>query len=310
MNKEYLQYRAADFLSQTVPRRFAYWIGLRVADAFYRRDERGRSAVMANLRQILSFRGLRPSEETLERLARQTFQHFGKYLVDFFRFTRISRRQISRIITWEHPEYLERTVAEKRGSLIVGAHLGNWETAGAVIGAMGYPVNAVVLPHPNKKTEALFQSRRQKRGFHLIPLGHAAQGILRALRRTEVVAMLADRDYGPHEDAAIFFGAQARLPRGAAVLSVKTGAPVLPAFLLRQPDDTFLFRFHEPIMPDGQLSIDDVQDRIRTILEREIAANPTQWFMFDHFWRRWENGKDRPPANGVRGNGDRLAAVT
>ena len=57
MDREYLHYRAADILSQVLPRRFAYWIGLRVADGHYRRDVRGREAVKANLRHRESVEG-------------------------------------------------------------------------------------------------------------------------------------------------------------------------------------------------------------------------------------------------------------
>jgi len=287
MNSEYLQYRAVDMLSQILPRPFAYWVGLRTADYFYRRDHRGRRAVMSNLQHILEFRGVHASEEKLERMARRTFQNFGKYVVDFFRFTRMSKAQVDRIISIEHQEYISQAAAGGRGVLSVTAHFGSWEMAAIVMTALGHPINVVVLEQRNEKINDLFQSRREMRGMKVIPLGHAARGTLEALKRGEFVALLADRDYSQRRDFSIFFGTPARFPRGPATLCVKTGARIMPAFLLRQPDDTFLLRFHKPIDAGGTASVEDIQAQLCRVLEAEIGENPTQWYMFEEFW----NGK-------------------
>ena len=77
MGTQYIELRAADFLSRLLPLRLSYWIGLRAADHLFRRDARGRRAVMENLRHILRFQGQDPSDVRLESLARCVFQHFG-----------------------------------------------------------------------------------------------------------------------------------------------------------------------------------------------------------------------------------------
>jgi len=82
---EYWTYRIASWLSRILPMKFAYWAGLRIADQYYRRNVKGREAVMSNLRQVLAARGVTPADDTLDGLARKMFQYFGKYLVDFFR---------------------------------------------------------------------------------------------------------------------------------------------------------------------------------------------------------------------------------
>jgi KDO2-lipid IV(A) lauroyltransferase len=284
MNSEYVQYRAVDFLSQILPRPFAYWIGLRVADVLYRRDARGRKAVMSNLRHILEYRGIQPSEETLERLARKTWQNFGKYMVDFFRFARMTKVQAERIVSIEHPEHITDAAAMDKGVLVATAHFGSWEMGGLVLGALGHTLNVVTLQMRDRRINDLFQSRREMRGFKVIQFGEAARGTIRALRRKEFVALLADRDYSQHRNLAEFFGRPARFPRGPAALCVKLGAPILPGFLLRQPDDTFLLRMHEPIVAEGKASLPSVQDQLCSILEKEIGEKPDQWYMFDEFW--------------------------
>jgi KDO2-lipid IV(A) lauroyltransferase len=291
MDTEYLQYRAADFISKVLPRPFAYWVGLRVADGFYRRDHRGRAAVISNLRHILEHQGIRASEETLENMARKTFQYFGKYLVDFFRFRAVSRRLVNRLISIEHLDYVDQAAATGRGVLVVSAHLGSWEIGAAALVSMGYPMNAVVLEQGSKKTNALFQRRRQSRGFKAIPLGRAVRGIMKALRQKEFVALLADRDYSRRNDMVPLFGTPTRLPMGPATLCVRLQAPILPGFMMRQADDTFLLRFSRPIVPDSLTTVDDVQAQICAVLEQAVGKDPCQWFMFDEFWAQ-ENGDD------------------
>jgi len=293
MNTAYMQFLTADFVSRVLPRRFAYWVGLRVADEFYCRDARGRAAVKSNLRHVLDFRGLKASDETLERMARTVFQNFGKHLVDFFGSRRLSRREVDRMVSLEHSEHLEQARALGQGVIVVTAHLGNWELGGAVLGALGCPLNAVILPERDRRIRALFRARRESRLQRVIPLGKAARGVLEALARKEFVALLADRDYSARDDRVEFFGRPARMPRGPAAISARTGCPVLPGFLLRQKDDTFLLRFRPLIVPAGYSSEREIRLQICRGLEEEIGGRPEQWFMFEDFWnaRAWHGGR-------------------
>lgn len=281
----YLAYRWAQILIRYSPRRLAYWVGLRIADRFYRHDQAGRRNVIANLRHICKAQGVDASANSLAQMARKNFQNFGKYLVDFFKFSQLRLKDVQRLVSMEHLEYLEQARRLGKGIIFITAHLGSWELGGAVVSALGYPLNAVVQPERVGKINELFRKYRNLRGMRVIPLGHAARGVLEALRRNECVAMLADRDYTPHNEPIEVFGQPARLPSGPARIALKTGAPLVPIFLLRQPDETFLLRLHPPIIPAADASVLDIRRRIRDILEAEIARNPLQWFMFSDFWQ-------------------------
>lgn len=289
MMNEYTSYRAAQVISQTLPRRFAYWLGLRIADHFYASDHFGRCAVMSNFRQILAVQGVAASDVTLAQMARRNFQYFGKYLVDFFKFARFTPARIKNLVSMEHFEYLEQAEALGRGILFITAHLGNWELGGAILAALGRRIHAVFLPQRINKINQLFQKHRSQRGIQCIPLGHAARGVMEALKRRECVAMLADRDFTAHHHPIVFFGRPAHLSSGPARIAVKTQAPLVPCFLLRQPDDTFLMRFYPAIVPEPLTTAVELQERIRDVLEQEIGRNPLQWFMFDDFWNPGRN---------------------
>ncbi len=280
----YASYRFAEFLSRALPRRAAYWVGLRIGDLVYRSDARKREAVCSNVRQILLSQNIEPADEHIPGIARKTFQYFGKYMVDFFRTARFSPDEIRRLVSFEHREHLDRALAHKRGVIIVSAHFGNWELAGAVLESLGYDLNVVVLPERLRRLERLLEEHRKKRGFNILPLGEAARGILHCLKRGEIVAMLADRDFTRHHVTVDFFGKPARMPAGPARLSLRTGAPIVPGLLLREEDDTFLLRLAPPIFPEQEGSADQIQKRICKFLERNIGERPHQWFVFEPHW--------------------------
>lgn len=284
MDSEYIKYKSADIVSRCLPRPLAYWIGLRIADRFFYADCNGRKAVMGNLSKVMEFKGIRSSRSQLRFMARRTFQNFGKYMVDFFRYGQFTREKVERMVSLEHPERIEQAVNFGNGVIVITAHYGSWEIAGAVLSALGYPVNVIVLPESNKRTDRLFKLRREGRGVKSIPIGYAATGALKALRRRELVGILADRNYGRNQNQFKFFGVPTFLPAGPATLSLRTNAPIAPVFLVRQSNDSYMFRFREPVIPEKGDTLESIQYKICRILEDEISKDPMQWYMFRAFW--------------------------
>lgn len=284
MENSYLSYRLAQIFSRLLPRRFSYWISLRIADRFFAKDKKGRRAVMANLAHILQAQNISASEETLKQMTRKTFQLFGKYLVDFFKFSRMTGSEVKRLVSIEHLDYLEQAGRMDRGVILTTAHLGNWELGAAIMTALGYRLNVVFLPQRLEKINKLFENQRRQRGMQLIPLGHAARGVLQAFKRKECVVMLADRDFTAHHHSIVFFGKPAQFSSGPSRIAVRARVPVVPSFVLRQKDDTFLLRFYPPILVQDSTTVEEIDGKIGKVMEKEIAQNPSQWFIFEKFW--------------------------
>lgn len=291
---EYVQLRAAEIVTRMLPRPFAYRLSDWIADSFYRRDVRGRTAVMANLRQVYLHRGQPADQASLTTHARRTFRYFGRYLVDYFYFSGLTSAQVDKLLVIENRKSLDEARALGRGTLLVSAHLGNWELGGAAVAALGYTINATVLPHKDPRLDEFFAERRRRRGIQQLRLGRAVRDIRAALARNEMVALLADRDYTGHNDMAVFFGAEAPMPRGPSWLAAHTGAAIVPGFLLRSDDGRYLLRFGRTFVPERGLPPAMIQRHICAMLEEDIGRNPCQWYMFQEIW----DGKGyglRPP---------------
>lgn len=281
----YVFYRIVQFISRKLPRGFAYWLGMRVADGCYFFDRKGRKAVRSNLRHILEYKQESFTERQLACMARRNFQYFGKYLIDFFRFARLKPEDISRLVDIENLHYLEDLKKSQQGTILMTAHLGNWEMGGAFIVALGYPVSAVFQPENLTGVNRMFQEHRSSRGMHVIPLGNAARNVMGILKNQGTVAIVADRDFTPHQHYIDFFGSPARLPSGPARLAFHLGTPILPVFILRQPNDRFLMQFFNPINPKNYETLDELRGAMRDVLQEAVTKDPLQWFIFENFWQ-------------------------
>ena len=283
---KYLQLRVAEFLARVLPRQVGYGVARRIADVYVLVDRRGREAVIANLNQIHQHSGVALSRRALRVLARENFLNFAKYVLDFFHFLSLPPARANRLVDFGNvPQIYDALLAHGKGIITVSAHLGNWELGAAALAQRGYKFNAVALWQPDPKLNKLYQSYRTRRQINPIPFGRAARECLRALRRNEVVAVLGDRDFSGARHTVEFFGQPARLPVGPVKLALATGAPLLPVFLVRMPDETFKYIVEEPIWADkSRDSVADVMRRVAAAMERVISRYSEQWYLFHNLW--------------------------
>ncbi len=295
----YWFYRLVAFLVRILPLKGAYWLGLRICDMMFFLNRHGRAAVREHIHIIFKHQGILPSCHILDGCARKTFQYFGKYLADFIRFRKLTPEGVRASVSIQGLEHLEAIRDSKRGAIMLTAHYGNWELGGAFIASMGIPINAVVRPVSSPSLERIFNFFREQRGLKVIPLAHAGIGVIKALKRGEVVALVGDRDFTGNGKPHLFFGRAVFLPRGAAWFAHRTGLPVYMGFASRAPDDTFILRIHPPIDPVLAGSEEAIQEKIVAIMEDTIARDPCQWFIFDPFWPNERHGTSARPARDI-----------
>ncbi len=283
---KFYRLKFAEFLSRLFPRRMSYGLARRLGDLYLLFDKRGRESVISNLKQIQASSGVALSPRALHSLARENFLNFAKYLVDFFRFLRLEPENMDRIVHFGNvPAVLDDLLKHGKGIIIVSAHLGNWELGAAALAALGYKFNAVALWVPDKKLNDLYQYYRTSRKINPLPFGRAARECISVLRRNEIVAVVGDRDFSRSVQTVEFFGRPARLPDGPAKLALATGAPLLPIFMIRLPDDTFAYIVDEPIWADKERqNVDEIMRQVAMALERVIRQHSEQWFLFHNLW--------------------------
>lgn len=278
----FVLYKIGWFLALILPLRLGYLLAILLADLWHLVSYEDRLAVTDNLRVILPF------EKNLFPYSKLVFRNFAKYLVDFFRFSKIDKDYIKRYVKIEGREYLDSALAQKRGAIVLSAHLGNWELGGIIMAMLGYPTNAIALSHKDKRINKFFVNQREKKGVKVIPLGSDTIRYFDILAANQIIAILGDRDFSENGVRVDFLGRSINLPKGPAVFCLRAGSPIVPGFMIRDKNDNFRFIFEKPIEPqrtgNTQEDIIQISRKFSTVIERFVRLYPTQWFMFRRFW--------------------------
>ncbi len=281
----YFLYRIAQFIALILPLKLGYAFAIFISDLHYLFAFKARGMVTDNRKAIFPEK----TEKEIARIRLRMFRNFAKYLVDFFRFSLMDDKYIRRYATVEGRQYLDEASLRGKGVILLSAHIGNWEMGGVVLANLGYKISAVALSHKNDKVNRFFIAHREQRGVMVIPFEHAVRCSLALLKDNGMLALIGDRDFTKKGGLAVdFFGKPSLMPKGPAALALKTGACIVPGFMIRNPDDTFTLKFEQPIYPacTGNEEEDIVCGIAKYIkvIESYIKRYPDQWFMFRQFW--------------------------
>jgi KDO2-lipid IV(A) lauroyltransferase len=259
-------------------------VGRRLGDALWWLLPRRRRLTLDNLAR--SF-GREQSPAELRRLGRRSFQHVGMNLIEACRyFLRPTDVMLSRVRV-EGGEHFRAAAAQGRGVLILTAHYGNWELLAAAHSLSGLPLSIVMRPLDHPLLDDLAARFRRRSGAELIIKRQAVREVLQALRRQRMVGILLDQNATRAEGVFVpFFGVPASTSKGLAVLALRTGAPVVPAFLRRDPDG----RGHcvdvgAPIPPPPDGDVATYTAAFNQALEAAIRRAPEQWLWMHARWR-------------------------
>jgi KDO2-lipid IV(A) lauroyltransferase len=112
--------------------------------------------------------------------------------------------------------------------------------------------------------------------------------LFRALRRGEIVGLAADRDVADSSCVVDFFGTPTRLPDGPVRVALRAGVPLIPAFALRLPDNSFQVQV-EPALEwqrtgDMEADVKAGMKLVVAALERHIGPHPEQWLVAQRLW--------------------------
>jgi phosphatidylinositol dimannoside acyltransferase len=271
-------------ITRFVPLRVAYWGAIALAELVWVARRQKRTAAIANMMQVMGDR------EAAVATAKRAFRNYGRYLVDFVRAPRIGPEAIREKVRFDRWDAIEEAMRDGRGVIFVLMHFGNWDMGGPALAERGYRVNVIAQTFEHDRLNEAVVAARQVRGMNVIPAEHAAMGIVRALRRNEILGILIDRPMAEGGVEVNFFGRPVTVPAGPAWIALRTGARVLPAALVRAHDSDdvtlALVDLDVTVTRTGDMEA-DVRHLTRRILEsheRFIRAYPDQWFMFRPMW--------------------------
>jgi len=238
-----------------------------------------RRAVRANLAVVAP-------ERNSSGLARRIFVEQARNYVEIFSIPHIQPKKLLVEVRSDGWEHVSRAYERGKGVILASAHLGPVSFVGQIVLAHGYPV-ALPVEVATSEFQRSVNRARGGAGLQLIRTD-SALGIYRFLREGKVLGILADRAVTGVGERVEFFGREALLPSAAVVLSLRTGAPLVPSFAGRS-DGQLTATFEQPLeIPNTGNRAADVHEgvqRFARVLERYVRQSPEQWTVFEDFWR-------------------------
>ena len=258
--------------------------GARLGRLWHALDWRHRRLAVRNIRLAL---GLDPASAA--HAARASFENIGRTLAEFALAAERTDELLARV-ELEGIGRLHQAMGRGRGVIILSGHCGNWELSGARL-AREVPLTSVARAMANPLVEEAVAAQRRAAGVRTVDSREAAREVLRILRRGEAIAVLLDQNASRGERVFVnFLGRPAATNFGPAMLALKSGAPVLPAFTARGADGRHRGWIGEPIEPasaEGRgTSVGVTTARYTAAIEAWVRRHPDQWFWVHDRWKR------------------------
>ena len=230
-------------------------------------------------------------------IKRGAFRNLGRLLGEISQFPRLNRENISSIVIYEGLENNLNARAQGRGVILLTGHIGAWELSVFAHSIYGYPMSFLKRNVDNPLVERLAEKYRSRYGNHSIEKKGSVREVLKTLKSGGVVGILADlnssRDEGVFVD---FFGTPACTTAGVATLALRTGAVVLPGYIVWDESlRIHRLRFERPVETiDTGNQKEDVflnTSRYTKVLEDVIRRYPDQWLWIHRRWRTRPDGE-------------------
>ena len=294
--KKWLEYAAVLLILKTLgafPRAVARFLAASVTSLLFRWQPKLQKTAEFNLR--LAFPDW--TEARRKDVTRKMVRNLGWMAAEFARFPRLTKKNIEKVVILEgHENFLE---GQRRGNgvLYLTGHIGAWELSSFAHALYGYPLHYIARPLDNQRLDALVNQYRCSSGNQPIFKNESARVMLRILKDSGTIGILADQNTMPEEGVFVdFFGESACATTGIARVALHTGAAVVPGYAYW--DETiqkYRLRFEPPVelvrTGDTERDVFENTQRFAKVIEGIIRKHPDQWVWVHRRWKTRPKGE-------------------
>jgi lauroyl/myristoyl acyltransferase len=283
-----LAYAAGWGLVKAMPAGMAAAIFRSGADRAARKQGPGTQRLARNLRRVV---GPEMPDDEFDLLVRDGLRSYARYWLEAFRLPKLSKQDLLDGFRMDNEHLLGDSVAAGTGCVVALPHAGNWDFAGAWVGANGWPMTTVAERLKPERLYERFVAYRESLGMEIIPATGGSRPpldiLVERVQESRIVPLLADRDLSRRGIEVDFFGAKTRMPAGPALLALRTGAPLFVVSLWYE-GPLARGRVDGPLVRPTDGSLDD---RVRVLTQTVadhlgvgIAEHPADWHMLQKLW--------------------------
>ena len=252
-----------------------------------------RRVAFANLNLAL---GREKGKDEIHWICRELFKNMARDMMEVYRCVDFEDSYFKTLVRFEGKGHLDRALKEGKGAIAVSAHLGNFPLMCARLANEGYPLSLVARDPENPKIAKAITSLRDAVGMESIPDEPRMACVSRcfkALKGNRVLMLQIDQNAPITEAWVDFFGYLVPTFKGPVLLSIRTGAPILPMFITRGSAHLHTITVHPPFdlitSKNVEQDITSNLARLTKIIEAAIRDYPEQWLWI---YRRFKRARD------------------
>jgi KDO2-lipid IV(A) lauroyltransferase len=224
------------------------------------------------------------------------YRSLGWQLAEFCQMSHYTLEQANQFVRYEGLEHYLAARDRGKGVLVLTGHLGAWELSSFYHSLAGHPMSMVIRRLDNPYVDALVNRVRCLHGDRVLHKDDFARGLLAAMRAGETVGILMDTNMTPPQGVFVdFFGHAACTGSGAARIALRTGAAVVPGFMVWEAaEKKYVLRFHPALdlVRTGDAGADaQANTQLFTkVIEEAVRRNPEQWLWVHRRWKTRPEG--------------------
>lgn len=246
------------------------------------------------------------SEIDIDLIVRQNLVTRYKHIIDSFFYRRLDEDMVQQIIPKiEGMFYLEEAIRDGKGALLLMSHFGSF---GLLIGGLilrGYNIHQVltITPQPHYQTWKWAEDdvikaklncwKHDRADLDFWHPGKYLRPLYRKLLQGEIIALYGDGARGSDFIMVEFMGQPLLISAGPFRIAARTKAALIPAFIIRDVNDTHRIILEKPIKINDYTpsSIEAAANRYSFILSNYVQKHPDHWFTWARL--RWTNKNEK-----------------
>jgi len=210
------------------------------------------------------------------------------------------KKRVLKNISVEGIGNLDAALKSGKGVIAVSAHIGNYALIGTKLSMMGYTFVTVIRDLKTKAGSIIYSKSReliQLPAIPTLPEKHFYKNALKILRGNGILCLIADEDKRHGGIFVNFFGRKASTAPGPAGLALRTGARIIPVFMVRNSDDSQKIIIGEEIKLENtdnpEKNIKNITAGFTAAIENYVRTYPDQWPWMNFRWRTQPKGQAR-----------------
>ncbi|WP_337967990.1 lipid A biosynthesis acyltransferase [uncultured Flavobacterium sp.] len=276
-----LGYRIFVFLIQKAGVKAAYVLLYFVASYYFLFLKKSNQAIFYYFKERLNYSNFKS-----RKMVFKSYYTFGQTIIDKVSISAGMRNKFT--YEFDGIETLKKLLAEKKGGVLISAHIGNFEIAEHFLGDidLNFQINLVTTDLEHSAIKNYLESVTQKPTVKFIiirdDLSHIFE-INAALANNELVCFTGDRYFeGTKSLSEEILGKDANFPAGPFLIASRLKVPVVFVYVMKEPNLHYHLYAREATVKhrDEKALLKEYVKSVESIVQKY----PLQWFNYFDFW--------------------------